>query len=170
MSAPLKNVLFLCTGNSARSLIAECLINREGRGKFRGFSAGSNPTALPNPHAIALLETLEYDTSGLRSKSWAEFSEAGAPKMDFVFTVCGSAAAETCPIWPGQPISAHWGIPDPAAVTGTDAEIALAFAETHQLLLDRITTFTNLPIKDLDTLSLQTRLDTIGKTPDKQDA
>ena len=170
MSAPLKNVLFLCTGNSARSLIAECLINREGRGKFRGFSAGSNPTGLPNPHAIALLETLEYDTSGLRSKSWAEFSEAGAPKMDFVFTVCGSAAAETCPIWPGQPISAHWGIPDPAAVTGTDAEIALAFAETHQLLLDRITTFTNLPIKDLDTLSLQTRLDTIGKTPDKQDA
>ncbi|MEO3414788.1 arsenate reductase ArsC [Roseovarius sp. CAU 1744] len=163
MPAPQKNVLFLCTGNSARSLIAECIINREGLGKFRGFSAGSQPAGQPNPHAIALLDKLNYKTDALRSKSWAEFAAPDAPQMDFVFTVCDSAAAETCPIWPGQPMSAHWGVPDPAAVTGSEAEIALAFAETHRMLMNRITIFANLPLAELDKLSLQRELDAIGR-------
>lgn len=163
MPAPQKNVLFLCTGNSARSLIAECIINREGLGKFRGFSAGSQPAGQPNPHAIALLDKLNYKTDALRSKSWAEFAAPDAPQMDFVFTVCDSAAAETCPIWPGQPMSAHWGVPDPAAVTGGEAEIALAFAETHRMLMNRITIFANLPLAELDKLSLQRELDAIGR-------
>lgn len=165
-----KNVLFLCTGNSARSLIAEAIINREGLGKFRGFSAGSQPTGAPNPHAIALLDRLNYKTDDLRSKSWDEFAPPDAPRMDFVFTVCASAASETCPIWPGQPISAHWGLPDPAAVTGSEAEIALAFAETHRMLHNRITIFANLPMIELDRLSLQRELDQIGATQDTVDA
>lgn len=173
MSATLKNVLFLCTGNSARSLIAEAIINREGLGRFRGFSAGSQPTGTPNPHAIAMLEKMNYDTSSLHSKSWDRFAEPNAPKMDFVFTVCDSAAAEPCPYWPGQPISAHWGLPDPAAVTGSDAEIALAFAETHRMLYNRITIFANLPLAELDALSLQRSLDEIGRkttTPSTENA
>lgn len=168
MSAP-KNVLFLCTGNSARSLIAEAIINREGLGKFRGFSAGSRPTGAPNPHAIALLEQLNYKTSELRSKTWDEFAGPDAPQMDFVFTVCDSAAAETCPIWPGQPMSAHWGVPDPAAATGSDAEIALSFGETYRMLYNRITIFANLPLEQLDGLSLKRELDAIGRPPRTQD-
>lgn len=168
MSAP-KNVLFLCTGNSARSLIAEAIINREGLGKFRGFSAGSRPTGAPNPHAIALLEQLNYKTSELRSKTWDEFAGPDAPQMDFVFTVCDSAAAETCPIWPGQPMSAHWGVPDPAAATGSDAEIALSFGETYRMLYNRITIFANLPLGQLDGLSLKLELDAIGRPPRTQD-
>lgn len=166
----LKNVLFLCTGNSARSLIAEAIINREGLGKFRGFSAGSQPTGTPNPYAIAMLDKLNYDTSTLRSKSWIEFAGDNAPQMDFVFTVCDSAASETCPIWPGRPASAHWGLADPAAVIGSDAEIALAFADTHRMLYNRITIFANLPLAQLDALSLQRALAEIGKTQDTTDA
>lgn len=166
----LKNVLFLCTGNSARSLIAEAIINREGLGKFRGFSAGSQPTGAPNPHAISLLEQLNYKTKDLSSKSWDRFAEPLAPKLDFVFTVCDSAAAETCPVWPGQPMSAHWGLPDPAAATGSDAEIALAFSETYRMLYNRITIFANLPMGQLDALSLQRELDAIGRAPKTQDA
>lgn len=165
-----KNVLFLCTGNSARSLIAEAIMNREGQGRFRGFSAGSQPTGAPNPHAIALLDQLNYDTGDLRSKSWDEFAGPDAPKMDFVFTVCGSAAGETCPIWPGQPANAHWGLPDPAAVTGTKAQIAEAFAETHRRLLNRITSFTNLPLDDLNPSGLKRALEEIGNTQDTEDA
>ena len=165
-----KNVLFLCTGNSARSLIAEAIINREGLGKFRGYSAGSQPTGAPNPHAIALLDRLNYKTDDLRTKSWDEFAVPMAPKLDFVFTVCDSAAAEICPVWPGQPMSAHWGLPDPAAVTGSEAEIALAFAETHRMLYNRITIFANLPLAELDRLSLQRELDEIGKAQDTVDA
>ncbi len=166
MSAEPKNVLFLCTGNSARSLIAEAIINREGLGKFRGFSAGSQPTGAPNPHAIALLDRLNYKTDRLRSKSWDEFADDRAPKMDFIFTVCDSAASETCPFWPGHPASAHWGLPDPAAVTGSETEIALAFAETYRNLHNRITIFTNLPLAELSALSLQNSLNEIGCTID----
>ena len=165
-----KNVLFLCTGNSARSLIAEAIINREGLGKFRGYSAGSQPTGAPNPHAIALLDRLNYKTDDLRTKSWDEFAVPMAPKLDFVFAVCDSAAAEICPVWPGQPMSAHWGLPDPAAVTGSEAEIALAFADTHRMLYNRITIFANLPLAELDRLSLQRELDEIGKAQDTVDA
>jgi len=166
------NVLFLCTGNSARSLIAEAIIEREGAGRFRGFSAGSQPKDAPHPHTIGLLKRLDHDTSGIRSKSWEEFADPDAPKMDFVFTVCDSAASEPCPVWPGQPVSAHWGLPDPAAVTGTEAEIANAFNETYRLLRNRIAIFVNLPIDQLDRLSLQRRLDEIGGTDistEKQD-
>ena len=126
MSDDIKNVLILCTGNSARSILAEALINSEGQGRFRGFSAGSQPTGEPNSHAIALLDKMGHDTSGLRSKSWDEFSGPNAPKMDFIFTVCDSAASETCPYWPGHPASAHWGLPDPAAATGNDAQRGIA--------------------------------------------
>src|SRR5947207_12516603 len=134
MVDPTYNVLFLCTGNSARSIIAEAILNREGRGKFRAFSAGSHPKGAVNPHTIRLLERLNYDTARLRSKSWMEFAQPGAPQLDFVFTVCDDAAGETCPVWPGQPMTAHWGIPDPAAAAGTDAEIAVAFNEAYRML------------------------------------
>ena len=164
-----KNVLFLCTGNSARSLIAEALIERESMGRFRGFSAGSNPTGQPNPYAIELLKRLNHDTSKLRSKSWEEFSGPDAPQMDFVFTVCDNAAAETCPVWPDQPMSAHWGVPDPAAATGTDAEIGLAFAEAYRMLRNRISIFVNLPLDTLDKLSLQKNLDEIGQHDDSKE-
>lgn len=157
------NVLFLCTGNSARSIVAEAIVNREGRGRFRAFSAGSRPTGDVNPRAIALLKRLNHDVSGLRSKSWDEFAVEGAPKMDFVFTVCDDAAAEECPVWPGQPISAHWGLPDPARAEGTEAEIELAFAETYRMLSHRISAFVNLPLKMHDRMSLRRRLDEIGK-------
>ena len=160
------NVLFLCTGNSARSIIAEAILNREGRGRFRAFSAGSHPKGAVNPHTTRLLQRLNYDTSGLRSKSWAEFARSDAPKFDFVFTVCDDAAGEACPVWPGQPITAHWGIEDPAAAVGTDAEIAVAFSEAYRILNQRIGIFVALPIPALDRLTLQARLRDIGRMAD----
>jgi arsenate reductase (thioredoxin) len=158
------NVLFLCTGNSARSIMAEAILNREGKGRFKAYSAGSQPRGTVNPYAIRLLQKLNYTTDFAQSKSWDEFASADAPVMDFVFTVCDSAAAETCPIWPGQPMTAHWGVPDPAAVEGSDAEKAIAFADAYRMLNSRISIFVNLPIASLDRLSLQNRLDSIGKT------
>lgn len=157
------NVLFLCTHNSARSVIAESVMNRLGSGKFRGFSAGSMPSGRVHPYAFELLERLNYPTSELRSKSWHEFAKPEAPKLDFVFTVCDNAANETCPIWPGQPISAHWGLPDPSAAEGTEAERRFAFADTHRMLYQRIGIFTNLPLASLDSLALKRELDAIGK-------
>jgi len=160
------NVLFLCTGNSCRSILAEALMNRVGAGKFKAYSAGSMPTGEVNPNALILLKRFNYDTSGLRSKAWDEFSRdtnPEAPELDFVFTVCDNAAGEVCPYWPGQPMTAHWGMPDPAHATGNEAEIALAFAEAYRMLNNRISIFVNLPITSLDKLSLQQRLSDIGK-------
>ena len=157
------NVLFLCTGNSARSIIAEAIMNREGRGRFKAYSAGSHPKGEVNPNTLRLLENLNYKTQDFRSKSWDEFVGPDAPKLDFVFTVCGDAAAEVCPIWPGQPMSAHWGMPDPAAATGSPSEIALAFSDAHRMMNNRITLFMHLPMESLDKLSLQRRLDEIGQ-------
>jgi protein-tyrosine-phosphatase len=158
------NVLFLCTGNSARSIMAEAILQREGQGRFKSFSAGSQPKGEIHSFARELLEKLNFQTRDLRSKSWDEFAAAGAPQMDFVFTVCDNAAAEVCPIWPGQPMTAHWGVPDPAAAEGTEAERRLAFADTYRMLNNRISIFVNLPMKALDRLSLQKRLDEIGKS------
>jgi protein-tyrosine-phosphatase len=163
MTQPL-NVLFLCTHNSARSIIAECVINRLGNGRFKGFSAGSQPSGRVHPYAMQLMNQLNYDTRDLRSKSWEEFAVAGAPQLDFVFTVCDDAANETCPVWPGQPMSAHWGLPDPSAAVGSESERRLAFADTHRMLYQRIGIFTNLPLSSLDHLSLQRQLDDIGLT------
>lgn len=157
-------VLFLCTGNSARSILAECALNRNGRDRFRAYSAGSHPTGKVNPYALELLKNQNYATGDLRSKDWNEFSGPEAPKLDFVFTVCDSAASEVCPVWPGQPVTAHWGLPDPAAVEGSEAVKRAAFADTLRMLNQRISIFTNLPIASLDKLSLQTHLDGIGKT------
>jgi arsenate reductase len=157
------NVLFLCTGNSARSIIAEAIMNREGRGRFRAYSAGSHPKGEVNPHTINLLRSLHYPVEDFRSKPWDAFERPDAPRLDFVFTVCDDAAAEVCPIWPGQPMTAHWGMPDPAAAPGSPAEVALAFADTYRMLNNRITLFMNLPLASLDTLSLQRRLDEIGQ-------
>jgi arsenate reductase len=162
MAERIYNVLFLCTGNSARSIIAEAILNREGHGKFKAFSAGSHPKGAVNPHALDLLRKFNYDVSTLRSKSWAEFAQAGSPDLDFVFTVCDNAAGEACPLWPGQPITAHWGIPDPAAATGSEAEIALAFRDAYRMLNRRIELFLALPIQKLDRLVLTTRLKAIG--------
>jgi arsenate reductase len=158
------SVLFLCTGNSARSILAEAALNRLGNGRFRGFSAGSFPKGQVHPYALELLERQSYLTKHLRSKSWDEFAKPGAEPLDFVFTVCDNAAGEVCPIWPGQPMTAHWGLPDPAAVEGSEAERRLAFAETLRMLRNRIGVFVNLPIKSLDKLSLQNRLREIGRT------
>ncbi|BBE70716.1 arsenate reductase ArsC [Oharaeibacter diazotrophicus] len=158
------DVLFLCTGNSARSILAEAILNKLGQGRFRAHSAGSQPKGEVNPFAIRLLRQSGFDTAFARSKSWDEFAVAGAPKMDFVFTVCDSAAAEACPVWPGQPMTAHWGVPDPAAVEGTDTEKALAFADAYRQLNARIGVFVNLPVTSLDRLSLQKKLDDIGRT------
>lgn len=160
------NALFLCTGNSARSILAEAILNRAGQGKFRAFSAGSQPKGAVHPYARDLLERLHYDVSGLRSKSWSEFAAPDAPKLDFVFTVCDNAAAETCPVWPGQPMTAHWGVPDPAAATGNEAEVRLAFADAFRMLSNRIDIFVSLPLRSLNALSLQRQLDVIGKTKD----
>jgi protein-tyrosine-phosphatase len=157
------NVLFLCTGNSARSILAEAILNREGAGKFAAYSAGSRPSGQPNPFAINLLEREGHDTGFARSKSWDEFGAGDAPHMDFIFTVCDSAAAEECPYWPGHPASAHWGLPDPAAVEGSDAEKALAFAETYRAMRARILAFVALPIATLDKLALKDALDQIGQ-------
>ena len=158
------NVLFLCTGNSARSVMGECILNRLGRGRFRAFSAGSHPKGEINPHTIETLKKLNYVTDVLRSKScWDEFAVPGAPKLQFVFTVCDQAAQEVCPLWPGQPMSAHWGIPDPAAVEGNEAERRIAFANAYRMLFNRISIFVNLPMASLDRLTLQRRLDEIGR-------
>lgn len=157
------NVLFLCTANSARSLFAEEILRREAPLKFNAYSAGSHPRGEPHPYAIELMNNLNHDTSKLRSKSWDEFAGEDAPVMDFVFTVCDQAAAETCPLWPGQPMSAHWGVPDPGKATGTEAEIRLAFAEAYRMLRNRISIFVNLPIASLDRLALQREIDAIGK-------
>ena len=162
MADKVYNVLFLCTGNSARSIIAEAIINRIGQGRFKGYSAGSQPKGEVHPRTLRLLKTLNYNTDFARSKNWDEFAGNDAPEMDFVFTVCNNAANETCPVWPGQPMSAHWGVPDPASVEGSDAEQAFAFDDAHRMLNSRISIFTSLPITGLDKLSLQKRLDEIG--------
>lgn len=162
MSDRIYNVLFLCTGNSARSVIAEAILNREGKGRFRAYSAGSQPKGAVNPHTLKLLTNLGYDISGFRSKSWTEFAQQSAPQMDFVFTVCDDAAGEACPVWPGQPMTAHWGIPDPAAATGSDAEIALAFDEAYRMLSRRIDLFLALPLAKLDAMVLHKKLKDIG--------
>ena len=159
------NVLFLCTGNSARSILAESLVNHWGRGRFRGFSAGSHPKGEVHPIALELLERLDFPTEGLRSKSWDEFAAPGAAPLDFVFTVCDKAAGEVCPYWPGQPMTAHWGLPDPAAVEGSDTEKWLAFRAIFQALDNRIKIFTSLPLDTLNRIKLQESLDAIGKTP-----
>jgi len=146
--------------------MAEAILNRDGRGKFRAFSAGSHPKGHIHPYAVDLLRKLNYNISGFRSKSWTEFARPEAPKLDFVFTVCDDAAKEVCPVWPGQPMTAHWGIPDPAAATGNEAEIRLAFADALRMLNNRISIFVSLPIRFLDKLALQKQLDSIGKTKD----
>jgi arsenate reductase len=156
------NVLFLCTGNSARSIMAEAILNRDGRGRFKAFSAGSTPSGSVRPEALALLGKMNYKTEEVRSKSWDEFAAPDAPVMDFVFTVCDNAAKESCPVWPGQPMSAHWGVPDPVAVEGNETEQQLAFAEAFRMLSNRISIFTSLPLTSLDKLSLQKKLDEIG--------
>jgi arsenate reductase len=158
------HVLFLCTGNSARSILAEALINHWGKGRFVGYSAGSRPVGRVNPVALELLKHMQLPTDGLRSKSWDEFAVPGAPQLDFVFTVCDNAAGEQCPFWPGQPMTAHWGVEDPAAVEGTDTEKWLAFRKAFRELENRIRIFVNLKISALDRLSLQNRLEEIGRT------
>ena len=160
------NVLFLCTGNSARSIMAEAILNREGRGSFRAFSAGSQPKGHVHPTTLDLLRNHNFDVSGFRSKNWNEFSGPDATPLDFVFTVCDDAAGEACPLWPGQPMTAHWGVPDPAAATGNEAQIRLAFAETFRMISNRISLFVSLPLRSLDRLSLQKQLDSIGKSKD----
>jgi arsenate reductase (thioredoxin) len=163
------NVLFLCTGNSARSIIAEAILNKVGAGRFRAYSAGSRPKGRVNPHAAELLRSLGYDTSGLRSKSWDEYATTAGPPFDFVFTVCDNAAKEACPIWPGQPMTAHWGIPDPAEAAGSPAEIALAFKDAYRMLNNRIGVFISLPLRALDKLTLQKRLNEIGRMAGARD-
>ena len=160
------NVLFLCTGNSARSILAESLVNHWGRGRFRGFSAGSHPKGAVNPIAIELLEHMNLPTEGLRSKSWEEFAAPGAPHLDFVFTVCDNAAAEVCPVWPGQPMSAHWGVLDPAAVEGPHHQKMAAFRDALRMLERRIRLFVSLPIDSLNRMALKQKVDDIGKTTD----
>lgn len=157
------NVLFLCTGNSARSILAEALLNRHGGGRFRAFSAGSQPAGRVNPFAIELLQSAGFPTEGLRSKNWDEFAAQGAPQLDFVFTVCDNAAAEVCPVWPGQPMTAHWGVPDPAAVQGSDELKRKAFRDTFITLERRINLFVSLPIRSLDQLTLVRKVAEIGK-------
>jgi len=158
------NVLFLCTGNTARSILAEAILAKDGGGRFRAFSAGSQPKGIVNPFALRVLGSAGYPTDGLRSKSWQEFAAPGAPVMDFVFTVCDSAAGEACPVWPGQPMTAHWGIEDPAAVEGTDIEKEAAFVAAFRYLKNRISVFTALPVASLDRLTLQAKLDAIGRS------
>lgn len=158
------NVLFLCTGNSARSILAERLVDHWGKGQFRGFSAGSHPRGSVHPIAIELLEHMNLPTAGLRSKSWDEFAAPGAPRLDFVFTVCDDAAGEMCPVWPGQPVTAHWGVKDPAAATGSDSYKWLAFRKAFRELENRIKIFTSLPVRSLDRAKLKERLDEIGRS------
>lgn len=163
MSGQPFNVLFLCTGNSARSILAEAILNRVGQGRFKAFSAGSQPKGEVHPFAVQLLQSLNHDTSFARSKSWEEFAAPDAPEMNFVFTVCDNAANESCPVWPGQPMTAHWGVPDPAAAEGTDAEKHFAFAEAYRMLNSRLSIFTSLPMTSIDKLALQRRLNEIGR-------
>jgi arsenate reductase len=157
------NVLFLCTGNSARSLLGESIVDSLGRGRFKGFSAGSHPRGAPHPYTLDLLKGLGLPVEGLRSKSWNEFAVAGAPRMDFIFTVCDDAAGEACPVWLGQPMTAHWGIPDPAAVEGAEIERRAAFRQAYAALENRIRLFISLPLASLDRMSLQRHLDAIGR-------
>jgi arsenate reductase len=157
------NVLFLCTGNSARSILAEAILNKIGARNFQAFSAGSQPKGQVHPEARKLLQSLGFDTRGFRSKSWNEFAKPGAPALDFVFTVCDNAAGEACPLWPGQPMTAHWGIPDPAAATGSAAEVSLAFKDAYRMLSQRIGVFAALPLRSLDRMSLQAKLKDIGR-------
>jgi len=164
MAAPAFNVLFLCTGNSARSILAESLLNNLGKGRFRAFSAGSHPAGQVNPFALALLEKNHFPTGELRSKSWDEFAQPDAPHLDFVITVCDQAAGEVCPVWPGQPITAHWGIPDPAAVEGSDDQKRHAVVEAMNQLRRRISMFVSLPFATLDRVRLQQAVHLIGKT------
>lgn len=164
------NVLFLCTGNSARSIMAEAVLSRFGAGKFKSYSAGSQPKGEVHPRVVNMLKNLNYKPELFRSKSWEEFAGPQAPELDFVFTVCDNAANEVCPVWPGQPMTAHWGVPDPAAATGTEAQIAFAFEDAWRMLQNRITIFCNLPIEGLDRLSLKARLDEIGRTTSASDS
>jgi arsenate reductase len=157
------NVLFLCTGNSARSVLAEAILSETGIGKFKAFSAGSRPKGQVHPHTLALLKSLGHDISGLRSKSWAEFAKPGAPPLDFIFTVCDNAAGEACPIWPGKPMTAHWGVPDPAEATGNEAEVAMAFKDAYRMLSRRIELFTALPFDKLDAITTEAKLREIGQ-------
>lgn len=157
------NVLFLCTGNSARSIMAEAILNHKGKPHFTAYSAGSHPSGVVRPEALRRLEIARIPTSGLRSKAWDEFSRTGSPKLDFVFTVCDNAAREVCPVWPGQPMSAHWGIPDPAAVRGTEEEVERAFRDAFFMLDRRISLFLSLPLASLDRLALQREIDQIGR-------
>lgn len=157
------NVLFVCTGNSARSIMAEAIISRAAPGKFKGYSAGSDPREEINPFAARLLKSLNYDISQFRPKNWEEFAKPGAPPLDFVFTLCDEAANEACPYWPGQPMSAHWGLPDPAAFAGDDVQKALAFADTYRMLNNRISIFTSLPLASLEKIALQHHIETIGR-------
>ncbi len=163
MTDKIYNLLILCTGNSARSILGEAVFNREGNGRFRAFSAGSRPAGVPNPFAMALLNREGFDTGFARSKSWDEFAGPDAPHLDFVFTVCDNAAAEECPFWPGVPMTAHWGLPDPAAVTGSDAQKALAFAETYRALVRRVQAFAALPLESLDKMALKAKMTEIGQ-------
>ncbi len=167
MSEKVYNVLFLCTGNSARSVLAEALMNKEGKGRFKAYSAGSTPTGRVNPNALVITRALGFEDQDFRSKSWDEFAQTDAPPLDFIITVCDNAAGEVCPIWPGQPMTAHWGLPDPAAATGTQAEISAAFSETARLLGNRIRLFLALPLASIDTMSLQTRLGAIHASADQ---
>ena len=157
------NVLFLCTGNSARSIMAEAILNRKGKPNFTAYSAGSHPTGIVRPEALRQLEIAHLPSEGLRSKNWSEFGKPGAPKMDFVFTVCDNAAKEVCPIWPGQPMTAHWGVPDPAAVEGTLEQVERAFRDAYMMLDRRISLFLCLPLSSLDRLAIQKKIDNIGK-------
>ena len=167
---PIYNVLFLCTGNSARSIIAECILNRVGRGRFRAFSAGSHPTGAVNPFALDLLKRRNHPVDELRSKDWEEFAQPGAPDLHFVFTVCDRAAGEVCPVWPGQPMTAHWGFPDPAETEGNDAERHVAFANVYRELTTRLEIFVSLPIEQLDRLALERRLREMGRRRETAEA
>jgi protein-tyrosine-phosphatase len=163
---PIRNVLFLCTGNSARSIMAEAIMNRDGLGRFRAYSAGSYPKGTVHPIALEILKGQRHDVSSLRSKSWEEFATPDAPKMDFVFTVCDNAASEVCPVWPGQPMTAHWGLPDPADFVGGAAETKAVFLDTYRMLSNRIMLLMALPLASIDKLSLQTKLNEIGSRKD----
>jgi len=162
MTAKIYNVLFLCTGNSARSILAESILNKEGQGRFKAFSAGSQPKGEVNPHAIRELQALGYPAEGFSSKSWDVFSGPDAPQMDFIFTVCDSAAGEACPVWVGHPMTAHWGVEDPAAVEGSDVDIQRAFARAARFLKNRIMAFINLPLVSIDRMALESHLKQIG--------
>lgn len=170
MSGRVFNVLFLCTGNSARSILAESLIGHWGKGRFQGYSAGSFPKGAVHPYALDLLHSLSLPMAGLRSKGWDEFARPGAPVMDFVITVCDQAAGEVCPIWPGTPVTAHWGVPDPAVAEGTELERRQAFRDALRILESRIKIFTSLRLESLDRLAMKQQLDEIGKTTGREDA